>query len=186
MREDVRPLPSAELLRSIFDYNAETGELRWKRKTGATRRDYAFNNRCGGKIAGSITNGRSKYLVVQFRTEEYRLQVGFYAHRIIWKMVTGRDPPEFIDHRNGDKLDNRWANLREATNGENIRNSVLRKDNKTGVKGICWDAHHKKWCAQISVAGRQRRIGRFDKIDDAREAIIAARKELHGEFARFI
>jgi hypothetical protein len=108
----------------------------------------------------------------------------YLAQRIIWKIMTGEEPTEQIDHRNGNRLDNRWSNLRAASNGQNIHNSKLRRDNTSGVKGVCWDIEAKKWSAQLAIGKRQRRIGRFSTIEAATKAINKARLELHGAFAR--
>ena len=99
--------------------------------------------------------------------------------------MTGEDPSEIIDHKDGDTLNLKWPNLRPATNGTNIQNSKLRSDNKSGVKGVCWDTYHKKWVAHVTVDGKQVKIGRFKTIEEATVAVEAARERMHGEFARF-
>lgn len=98
--------------------------------------------------------------------------------------MTGRDPQHFVDHIDGDKLNNKWANLREADNGQNKQNGSLYRNNRSGVKGVCWDASHKAWRAYIGVNGVQRKLGRFKSINDAASAVAAERERLHGEFAR--
>lgn len=60
----------------------------------------------------------------------------------------------------------------------------LRADNKSGVKGVCWDAYHQKWAAYISIGARQRKLGRFEEFADAVSAVEAERENLHGEYAR--
>jgi hypothetical protein len=76
------------------------------------------------------------------------------------------------------------ANLRLATNGQNIANSKLRRDNTSGVKGVSWDGHHKSWAATIRISGKSRRIGRFKNFDDAVQSRQAAAMNAYGEFAR--
>lgn len=88
------------------------------------------------------------------------------------------------DHANLDTLDNRRLNLRVATNTENSFNRNASKNSKTGVKGVSFDAHRGKFVSHISVNGRQRMLGRFDLIDDAKAAYVAESKRLHGVFAR--
>ena len=176
-----KPLPSVEALKALFDYDPETGILTWKRRSGSSRADLGFNNKAGGKPAGTRGAGRegNRYLVIGIDGSYYK------AHRIIWKMMTGEEAPEFIDHRDGDNLNNRWANFRPADNGTNLQNAKLRKDNISGVKGVSWDAGHKKWRVTISVNKQHYRLGRFSTVEEAKTAIDAARERLHGEFARF-
>jgi len=174
-------LPSREELDALFEYDPKTGVLTWRRRTGNSRADLGFNNKAGGKPAGTRHAGRAgnQYLVIGINGSYFK------AHRIIWKMVTGEEPPEFIDHEDGDNFNNRWGNFRDADNGTNLQNSKLRKDNKSGVKGVCWDAYHKKWVANIAVNGKQTRLGRFDTIEAAAAVVNAARLKVHGKFARF-
>lgn len=181
-RAPIRALPPAEFLRSILDYDAGTGDLIWRPRESAPN----FNANHAGKKAGSISVGRdggdNKYLVVGFKYEDRYQQ--YPAHRLIWKMVTGEEPPKMIDHRDGDNFNNRWLNFRAADNSKNLQNAKLRRDNKSGIKGVCWDIHRKKWIAQIAVDKKLSRVGRFGSLDEAEAAVAEKRRELHGEFAR--
>lgn len=88
------------------------------------------------------------------------------------------------DHRNGDGLDNRRSNLREATAGENGRNRRIDRDNTSGFKGVCWHKRDRRWQASIRVGGRSpRHLGYFPTPEEAARAYDAAARELHGEFA---
>ena len=186
-RAPIRQLPSAEFLRSVLDYNPETGALVWRAKPATTKANKCFNTKYAGKPAGGLTVGRpdgsNRYIVVGMRCDGVYNQ--FQSHRIIWKMVTGEEPPDFLDHGDGDELNLKWENFRSATNGQNIQNSKLRKDNKSGVKGVCWDAYHAKWVAHIGINGKQTKLGRFNSIVEAAEIVNAARAKMHGEFSRF-
>ncbi len=88
------------------------------------------------------------------------------------------------DHINGDTLDNRRENLRLATASQNAMNRRPRSDNKSGVRGVCWDKRYQKWEAYVKVDGKQKKIGRFVSIEQAAEAVAQARAEMHGRFAR--
>ncbi|MBR0868931.1 HNH endonuclease [Bradyrhizobium tropiciagri] len=99
-------------------------------------------------------------------------------------MMTGSDPADIIDHEDTDRLNNRWRNLREAANGPNIQNSKLRRDNSSGVKGVHWDARHKKWRAVLTTNGVSVRLGRYASINEAASVIASARMRDHAEFAR--
>ena len=85
--------------------------------------------------AADIANAEKVYRVVGIRMQK-RLANLFYGSRLIWEMRTGEDPVAQIDRIDGDRLNNRWNNLRPATNGTNIWNSKLRKDNASGFKGV--------------------------------------------------
>lgn len=167
-RPPIKVLPPADELRRLFTYEPETGILRSRLKRG----------RHGPvSIVGNFSIGNGYMLVCIDH-------VHYMAHRLVWKMVTGDEPTAQIDHRDGDKVNNRWANLRPVTNGQNIQNSKIRVDNGSGAKGVCWDAWHRKWAAYISVNGQQFKLGRFDQKDHAISARASAERKMHGEFAR--
>lgn len=180
MRAPIKTLPSIEKLNELFSYDAEAGLLSWKSKLGSTRADIGFNNKTAGKPVGTITE--RGYLTVGIRANGKPTY--YLVHRIIWKMMTGADPEFQIDHIDGNRLNNKWENFRQATNGQNIQNSKLRSDNKSGIKGVHWSADRRKWEAVITANGISRRIGRFNNLEDATLAISIARHENHGEFAR--
>lgn len=91
----------------------------------------------------------------------------------------GKWPAKQIDHINRDRLDNRIANLREATDAENRQNMGLSVTNKSGVTGVTWDKQRKKWFAKITHNYKQIPLGRFDNIKDAENAYVEAKKRLH-------
>lgn len=175
-RADIKPIPSLERLRELLSYDEDSGVLTWKVQPATSRSNICFNNKCGGKVAGTV--GAKGYIMIGMG------KVYYLAHRIIWKMKTGADPLDIVDHEDTDRSNNRWCNLREASNGSNIQNSRIRIDNSSGIKGVHWDAQHKKWRAVITVNGTSLRLGRFANIRDAEIAILSARIELHGNFAR--
>lgn len=89
------------------------------------------------------------------------------------------------DHRNGDGLDNRRSNLREATKTQNNRNG-RRRNGISGFKGVTLtNPRTGLWKARIGVDMRTVCIGYFATAEDAARAYDAAARELHGEFATF-
>jgi hypothetical protein len=100
------------------------------------------------------------------------------AHRIIWKHVTGNDP-EFIDHINHDRTDNRIENLRSVSTVENCQNQTLSKSNKSGVLGVHWNTRQRKWIASIRRpgVGFSELLGRFDSVEEAAVCRRAAETE---------
>lgn len=175
-RSDIKPLPSLERLRELLSYDPETGVLTWRLQPGTSRSTVGFNNKCAGKTAGTINP--DGYVVVGIAKKYY------LAHRLIWKLVTGNDPADIIDHEDTNRTNNRWLNLREASNGPNIQNSRIRKDNKSGIKGVHWDKHHNAWKATLGLNGEQIALGHFKDINEAGEARRIASEKMHGQFAR--
>lgn len=175
-RSDIKPLPSLERLNELLSYDELSGLLTWKMQPATSRANIGFNNKCGSKIAGTIND--DGYVVIGIAGKYY------LAHRIIWKLMTRADPLDIVDHEDTDKGNNRWNNLREAANGQNIHNSKRRKDNKSGVKGVFWDDYHQAWVAAIGIDGKQIRLGRFKELNQASEARRIASEKMHGEFAR--
>lgn len=88
------------------------------------------------------------------------------------------------DHKNRDGLDNRKENLRKASRRQNNCNQGLRKNNRTGYKGItCPDKRHDKYQARIGYKGRIIYLGYYETKEEAARAYDEAAKRLHGEFA---
>jgi HNH endonuclease/AP2 domain len=108
------------------------------------------------------------------------------AHRLAWMMVQGENSLDGlqIDHINGDPLDNRLVNLRPATQSQNCQNKRVSRRSKSGIKGVHFCPERKKWCAFISIGGRQTNLGRFHTKEAAAEAYRRAASIHFGEFAR--
>lgn len=176
-----RILPTAERLRELLVYDESSGKLFWRERCesgfSSLGRCIAWNERYAGKEALTSVNG-SGY------RHGYVDYVTVIAHRVAWAIFHGDWPDSDIDHRSTDKLDNRMSNLRKATNAENMRNKRARRDNKCGLKGVCWNTSNKKWKAQISIDGKVMYLGLFDNAESAHSAYCAAAEKLHGEFAR--
>ena len=101
-------LPSVEVLRETFSYDADTGDLYWNIPRGR----YA----AGRKVNVNVTD---RYARVTVNGRSYRV------HRVIWKLHHGQDPGQLVvDHLNGDTRDNRINNLRACTSKENNLNTV--------------------------------------------------------------
>jgi len=156
-----------EYLCDILLYDPITGEFRWKS---------ARPKILPGQIAGSMRKG---YVRIKIDGASYS------AHRLAWFYVTGNWPADQIDHKNNLRSDNRFENLREATNGENRANTTQK--NRTGFKGVKFHARlkQKPYEAQITFDKKVRSLGCFATAEEAHEAYKKAAAEYHGEFSRF-
>lgn len=106
-------------------------------------------------------------------------QIKRWMHRLILNAPKGMQ----VDHINHDRLDNRRSNLRICTPSQNRMNSSLKRENKTGVKGVYFLKRNKKWGVSLQVNKSKKHIGYFEEFEKAVEASLIARKKYHGEFA---
>lgn len=109
--------------------------------------------------------------------------VKYKAHRLAWLYMTGEWPKGLIDHKNGVKGDNRFDNLREASQAQNMRNQGLQAHNSSGFTGVYWNKCAAKWQAYIKVDRKVRYLGIFEVKEDAVAARRVAEIEYFGEFA---
>jgi hypothetical protein len=168
---DKKP-PSPSVLRQLIDYDPETGALVWR------VRDVSFFTDGKRSALDAMNSWNARYAgkpALRFKANDGYfkgaiLRKKYLAHRVAWAIFSGAWPKNEIDHINGDRLDNRIANLRTATSQENSKNTALRSDNKSGTIGVCWSACRLRWLVQVSQNGKQKRIGYFKSKDEAIEA----------------
>lgn len=155
---------TAELVRELLHYDPETGRFAWRLGRFGTRG-------AGGRAGYADPRGYRKICVAG------RM---YWEHRLAWLYVNGTWPSDQIDHVNGVKGDNRIANLREATRSENQGNlRQARSDSKTGLLGVHWNKPNKKFMAQIMFSGKQKYLGLFNTAEEAHQAYLVAKRELH-------
>ncbi|WP_417625169.1 HNH endonuclease signature motif containing protein [Paremcibacter congregatus] len=154
-------------LKEIMNYNKSTGDFVWLKSRGRISK---------GQKAGCV--GDKGYLLIRVDGALHR------AHRLAWLFVTGKMPDRQIDHINGDKLDNRWGNLREADNGRNSANASVHSSNTSGYKGVSWRPDLGKYHAYGNKDGKRITLGFFSKAKDAAKAYDAHAKMEYGKFAR--
>ncbi len=160
-----RPIPAD--VSDLLAYDENAGILTWK--VSSARRIHV------GDVAGSARSPDG-YARVEIRG------VGYMAHRIAWTIAFWDPGDKQVDHRDGDRLNNRITNLRLASREDNARNCRVSR-NTSGAHGVWWNKETQKWRAGINDNGRTRHLGYFHKIEDAAAAYRAAADELHGEFA---
>lgn len=97
--------------------------------------------------------------------------------------MTGKWPKYEIDHKDENKSNNRFKNLREATRSQNGRHKGPYKNNPSGLKGAYWDNDRKKWLSNIGIPGQGVKfLGRFNTKEEAHAAYCRVAEKLHGEF----
>jgi len=151
-------------VRELFDY--KNGQLMWRVST-------TNSIKVGDVVRDKDTYG---YLRVGIDCRRYPV------HRVIFLWHHGY-LPKFLDHIDGNRLNNQIGNLRPCTKNENAYNSVLACTNSSGVKGVSWDNMLGKWRGRMGVDGQTIFVGYFDNLGEAELAVRAARIKLHGEFA---
>jgi hypothetical protein len=104
--------------------------------------------------------------------------------RLLHREVVGARKGELVDHVNGNSLDNRKANLRVCTHGENMRNRQMHANNRSGVKGVFWCKDKLKFRAQVRLNGKKYHAGYARTAIEAGRMYDKKARELHGEFAR--
>jgi len=137
-------------LKRLLDYDPLTGIFTAKIDRG--------NLKVGGQQGSLTLDG---YLELRIHDKLYK------AHRLAWLWVYGYFPENLIDHKNGDKLDNRIDNLRETTKACNSQNSKIYCTNTTGYKGVCYHKRTGRWLSQVHFKGRGIYIGAFDSSIEA-------------------
>lgn len=152
-----------ELLRQL-SYDPDIGIFRWR----ITNLRHLAGERAGSRYD---SKGRRRIEINNVRIKEHRLAV-FY--------MTGKWPIEEVDHKNRIGFDNRWENLREATNSQNKHNSVLRTDNTFGHRAIQFVRG--KWSVRIGHNRKMIELGLFDTLEEALIVRNEKYQELYGEF----
>lgn len=164
-----KEIPSVETLRKLLKYDPSTGKLYWRERTPDM-----FS---GGKHSAEhiCRNWNSKYAGEEAFTANIRgykqgtlLGLHFLAHRVAWAIHNGEWPRGEIDHVNGDRSNNKIANLRNVSRIENSKNLKKRCDNTSGVMGVFWEANLSKWRVRVGA----KHVGVFSCFDEA----VAARK----------
>lgn len=155
-----------ELAKKLFYYEPETGKvfriakLTWKRNIKP----------CKPREIKDINN--YGYIQVSFQGRPFGL------HRIIFLLMTGSFPANDVDHIDGDRLNNKWENLREVARCENLRNIGIKSSNSTGYHGVSFRKDTGKFTVYIDFDGVRYRGGSFTDLKDA----VNKRREMETSF----
>jgi hypothetical protein len=160
-----KELITQEYLKSIYEY-----------KDGNLYRKISLYQWKKGDKVGTIHP--SGYVKVQLGSVKY------LVHRLIFLYHYGY-LPKLIDHIDGDSLNNKIENLREATVSQNCCNKKMQSDNKSGFRNVSKKKGYEKWCVQIQVNKKKLHIGYFLDLELADLVATMAREKYHGRFARY-
>lgn len=152
-------------LKELLEYDPETGIFIWKKMFNFMKK----------KESGSID--KHGYLIITIDRKHYQ------ASRLAFLWVTGTFPKQKAEHKDGKPLNNKWNNLRPATQRQNQQNKAVQSNNKLGLKGVV-NNYPGRWRARIKVNGKQIHLGVFKSPTEAHLAYIAAATKYFGEFAR--
>lgn len=139
----------------------KNGKLFWKKSNGKTIK--------AGQLAGSASGRGYRYIRINGSKVP--------EHRVIWFYHYGVWPIAQIDHIDGNRSNNNINNLREIDQSGNNKNQSLRKDNKSGYRGVTWYKYTKKWAVKIGDKGKIYRLGYFENLTEAISMRLTA--ELH-------
>lgn len=157
-----------ERLKELFEYlPAEGCFLRLTSHSGYSR---------GRRIFGVTTACGHRRIAID--------GIGYFAHNLAWFYMTGTWPDPMVDHKDTDGHNNRWVNLREATQTENNANTRKRDGTSSRFKGVTYIPSRRRWQASLKVRGRSLFLGRHTTEEEAAAAYAVKAKEVFGEFAR--
>ena len=160
---------TAERLRELLRYDPDTGVF--------IRLVTTAPNAPAGGVAGYVSK-QIGYVLIGIDREDY------LGHRLAWLYMTGEWPQVRLDHRDGNRANNAWINLRLSTQSQNVANSRRRKASASGFKGVSFCKFTGRWRAVIKQDYKFRCLGRFDTPEAAHAAYCEAARMAFGEFAR--
>lgn len=155
-----------DIFNEYLNYEPETGKLFWKKKTSNRVK------KIGDECTAVNTHG---YKIVRLFNKLYT------QHRIAWLLFYKKLPSYFIDHINGNRIDNRITNLREANYTLNAQNHGISNVNTSGKIGVSYCNYYNKYVSYIDVLGKRKNLGYNSTLEKA----IKVRKEAELKFFGF-
>lgn len=160
-------------LRAAIHYNPKTGIFTWRRRSDVP---IGVSNRDAGRKAGALHH--QGYITIGI----FGAHVS--GHRLAYFYMTGKWPNSQIDHINCVRNDNRWKNIRAATQKQNSGNPKKHGDNTSGYKGVTFHKRIGKWMAQIGHLDKTIFLGYFMNKKTAHAAYVSAANTIYGKYAR--
>ena len=130
-----------------------------------------------GQIAGCLHKGKG-YIHVKIKAKSFK------AHRLVFLYHNGY-LPDFVDHIDGNKRNNKIENLREATKEENCQNQKVRSTNTSGCKGVSWDKVKSKWKVALCKNYKSIYFGLYEDLELASLVAMEATELIHGRFSAY-
>lgn len=146
-----------------LSYNPENGVFTWVGVPLHGKKELL------GTRAGTVH--KHGYRVIRLHGKQHR------AARLAWLFSNGEWPINTIDHKNGNRDDDRIENLREATKAEQNQNIVRSENSSTGIQGVYFNSG--KWRVMIGVSRKLVWLGSYDSKDEAIEARKAGKAKYH-------
>ena len=162
---------SQEQLKAKLKYDPLTGLFTVHSAIGSRGR------KIGGRLAGGV-NKVNGYVEIWVNGKSYT------GHRLAFLYMTGKFPDSGVDHFDLIRSNNKWENLRVASQLQNTWNMPVQKSNTSGFKGVSKRKDTGKWTARIKHNNSYVSLGCFDRIEDAAIAYKTTAVQLRGEFAR--
>jgi hypothetical protein len=163
-------LSMLERVKELLHYDPATGLFHWK--------VYRNSQAQAGEQAGCV-DSVTGYVRIRIDLRKYP------AHRLAVLLMTGQWPEHQVDHRNGNRADNRWVNLRPATSRQNAHHTIW--PNSHGFKGVNKQSRcrSRPYIARINVNGVRRSLGYYATAEEAYAVYCKAADEAFGEFASY-
>jgi len=158
-----------ERLLELLHYDPETGVFTWLISHHRIR---------AGDRAGNENWSRPDQPYRQIMIDQKNYRTG----RLAWFYMIGVWPEKEVDHRNVNPLDDAWSNLRLATSEQNKANQGMRRNNKSGFKGV--HSHGLRFSARTKINGKYQHLGMFDTAEEASAFYKHVTSTIHGEYAR--
>ena len=160
-------LPTHEFLLECFDYDFETGMLFWKQRPLKHFMHCKFPDRVRASFNGNFAS-KEAFTAVDCGGYKRGELAGkrYLSHRVIYKLVTGEEP-EFVDHIDRNKLNNKIENLRSVCHQENMKNQKMAENNTSGVTGVYKNERYGTWFSSIRNNGKTIYLGVFKNMNDA-------------------
>ena len=153
-------------LKEVLRYDPNTGDFTWLVRVGGMV-----------SVGGKAGTGQKGYVRIGIAGK------GYQAHRLAFLYMTGKWPTKEVDHANGNRSDNRWQNLREASHSENQCNSGPSVNSATGFKGVRKSTTGPNYQVSVSKNNKQHEVCGFETAEIANEFVTLMRTVLHGNFA---
>ncbi|WP_163331890.1 HNH endonuclease [Klebsiella aerogenes] len=139
--------------------------VRYDPDTGCFHHLVARKNVRAGDVAGGLD--MEGYIRLRLNGRRYK------AHRLAIFYMTG-EWPKAVDHKNKNRSDNRWCNIRPCSLSENNQNPGVSPKNKSGCSGVHWHGRQKKWIAAIQIDRKKLHLGSFSSKEEAEAVAVAA------------